>query len=414
MPPRFNELILEILHADASRPTIDTLRRLSPSDWQTMIDEAIHFRLAYQTHQFLTADPERLALVPETARHRLSESIRSTLMHNLRQQRQLQNMLMACEAAGLPVILVKGLWLTHIVYGDIKARASGDIDLLVHPQDMPRMLGTLRELGFKPTVDETTLDNLMTHEHELTLNHPDDNACFDIHWSLTIPFEETPVDETQLWQRAETFDLAGLPCLSLSLEDHLLYLCFHTALHHRFLYVGPRALLDVAQLIACPPRAIDWHALTIRAREMGWQRGVWLTLAIVGDYFGVQAPATVLDELKPLDADETPIKSAALDAVFLGQDIHDSLTPNIVRLFDEPSWRQRTAILSRKLFPPVESIASLFQVDVNEISIFRLYLKHWQRLLNDHFFKMIRLSRGNPNHTLEWQRARLIKQWLDS
>ena len=89
-----------------------------------MIDEAIHFRLAYQTHQFLTADPERLALVPEIARHRLSESIRSTLMHNLRQQRQLQNMLMACEAAGLPVILVKGLWLTHIVYGDIKARAK--------------------------------------------------------------------------------------------------------------------------------------------------------------------------------------------------------------------------------------------------------------------------------------------------
>ena len=414
MTPQFNELLLEILHTDPSRPTLCSLKRLSPQDWQSFVDETIHFRLAYQIQRFLHAEAERFELLPETAARRLSECVRGTVMHNLRQQRQLHRLLAACQSAGLPVLLVKGLWLTHIVYRDIKARPSGDIDLLVHPDDMPAILDILRKLGFRPPVDATTLGNLIAHEHELTINHPDDNACFDIHWSFTRPGEEIPIDESKFWQRAERFSLGDQPCLSLGVEDHLLYLCFHTALHHHFLYVGPRALLDVANLIAHPPRAIDWNLVQSRAYELGWQRGVWLTLALVNDYLGVRAPTAVLEELKPLEGETLPVKAAALDAIFFGQQIHDTLTPNIVRLLDEPSWRNRAAILWRKICPPKEVIASLFQAEANAKSIYRLYLKHWRRLCKDHVFKLIRLSTGERNHAAEWERAKIIKQWLES
>ncbi len=414
MTLQFKDLLLEILHADPSRPTLCSLKLLSANDWRAFVDEAIHFRLAHQIQQFLQAEPERLQLIPKAEADRLSESVRATVMHNLRQQRRLHKMLTACQAAGLPVLLVKGLWLAHVVYRDIKARPSGDIDLLVHREDMPALLDILSEQGFRPPVDATTLDNLLAHEHELTINHPDDGACFDIHWSLTRPGEDMPIDEAKFWQRAETFSLAGQPCLSLSLEDHLLYLCFHTALHHQFLYVGPRALLDVANLIAHPPRAIDWNLVQNRAYELGWQRGTWLTLALVNDYLGVSTPSAVLERLKPSNADALPIKAAALEAIFLGQQIHDSLTPNIVRLLDEPSWRNRAAILSRKICPPKEVIASLFQAEAGVTCIYSLYLKHWRRLCQDHFFKLIRLSAGERNHASELKRAKLIKQWLES
>ncbi|MDP2324928.1 MAG: nucleotidyltransferase family protein, partial [Gammaproteobacteria bacterium] len=172
--------------------------------------------------------------------------IRHTTVRNALQHRHLKALLAACERKAIPVLLTKGLWLVHCVYRNAAARDSGDIDLLFHPEDMARFTEVARELGYEVPGDGASLSAGAHSTNEFALRHPDCGLLVDVHWSLTNPVTETPVDEGLLWERSELVDIAGVPCRTPNLEDHLLYLCFHAAMHHKFWAVGPRCLYDVA------------------------------------------------------------------------------------------------------------------------------------------------------------------------
>jgi hypothetical protein len=411
MKPQFSHFLLDILHVDQQKPVVSQLSQLSTQDWQIIVDEAIYFRLTYQLQSFLTTGAQIGSSLPKACHNQLAETVRATLMHNLGQQHQLHKILLACRDADVPVMLLKGLWLTEVVYGDLKARNSGDIDLMLHPQDMPKFLKIARESGLTTPVSDGDMVELMRLQNEIPL-YADNKPSFDIHWSFTRPGEENPIDEARLWQRAEYSMVAGVPCSSLCLEDHLLYLCFHTALHHHFLYVGPRALLDVAKMINRPPRPIEWDYFLDSAQDLGWQRGVGLTLELVRVHLGVSPPLAIMQVLNPTCVDAA-VTAAALDALFSGQEIHDSLTPNIVRMLDERSWRKKLLVLMARVCPSSETIESMFKQHDPHASIYSLYVKHWQRLVKDHAGKLLNLLFGGRQQHDELQRAKLLKNWLD-
>ncbi len=54
------------------------------------------------------------------------------------------------SALGIEVMPYKGVALAEMAYGDIALRHAGDIDLLIRPQDFPRIRDAVRELGYTP------------------------------------------------------------------------------------------------------------------------------------------------------------------------------------------------------------------------------------------------------------------------
>ncbi|MGB4335863.1 MAG: nucleotidyltransferase family protein [Chromatiaceae bacterium] len=298
----------------------------------------------------------------------------------------------------------------EIIYRDLKARHSGDIDLLVAPEDMPRFTRLVRTLGFKVPPDIEDIRDITAANHEFTLTHT--AAGFDLHWSLTHPLEEAPVDDASFWRRSEIVTLAEGPCRSLGLEDHLLLLCFHATLHHRFQYVGPRALLDIARVIEQPPRPIDWRDFLARAHDLGWCRGTWLILDLVREHLGVQPPAGVLEGLRPADADDPAIRAAALAAMFLDQGNGQALDHHLVRLVSAATWRESLAILRGRLFPPRRYVASYFGVKIDHPGLTWLYVKRWGMLLKRVTPKVVHLWGGDAGRRAELERTATITAWL--
>ena len=86
---RFSDLLLEILHCDTSLPNPDRLLALSTDDWNEFTTEAIRFRMAFQVKEFFDADSQYGEIVPQVCLDRLGETVRKTLMNNLRQQAHL-------------------------------------------------------------------------------------------------------------------------------------------------------------------------------------------------------------------------------------------------------------------------------------------------------------------------------------
>jgi Uncharacterised nucleotidyltransferase len=410
---RFSHLLLEILHGDPSRPNQERLLALSPDEWHEFTAEAIRYRLAFQVKEFFEADSQYGGIVPQECLLQLGEIVRKTLMNNLRQQAHLRKMLALLKEADIPVILLKGLWLGETVYCDLKARATGDIDLLLRSEDMPRFTKLVRELGFDLPANTANICDLVPSSNEFTLLHPTRKSVFDIHWALTRRPIEKQVDEEKFWQRSEIYTIAGKPCRSLCMEDHLLYLCFHAALHHRFSYVGPRALLDIARLIANPPRPIDWNDLVARSRELNWDRGIWLMLDLTRKHLGSQLPTQVLEELCPAGAADKFIHALAMEAIFLDQSLKDKLSINIVNIAEERSLLKRAALLYERLFPASEEIATHFKTTVNSPGFRWLYFRRLGLLVRNHLPKIFLITVKNVMVMAEKDRLLAIERWMD-
>ena len=416
MMPRFMKLLLEVLHCDPVRSSLESLTPFTSTDWEQFVTEAIEYRVAFQVHEHLKSDLLRIKLVPQASLDRLTESINMTVVSNLRQQANLNKLLSACQAINLPVMLLKGLWLVETVYRDIRARSSSDIDLLFRPEDMPRFTQLAKELGFDLPENVTDIRDLMPAKNEFSLIQsfydPQFPIHWDLHWSLTHPLKDRPIDEEKLWDRSEIVTIAGIDCRSLCVEDHFLFLCFHAAEHHSFNYVGPRALLDIARLITSPPKPIDWDDLIVRAHELGWNRGTWLMLELIREHFGVQPPQFVFDNLESKGEDLSQIRVAAIEAVFLSQDHHKKLSKNIIRLLSDRSFRNRAKIVMNGIFPPKEVVATQFHKPIDTPWFFLLYLRRWGKVTK-YLPSIFGLARRQDTRMIELERGRIIDNWIN-
>lgn len=382
------------------------------TDWEELIEAAIRYRLGYQMNSFLARRPYLLEIVPDKLVVRLSQILKNQLYYNFAQISQLQKILLACEKEKIQVILLKGLWLVEYVYRDPKARLSGDIDLLVRPEDMPAFTAIAKKLNYVVPSDINNLMDLAPASNEYALSSGKSNNIIDLHWSLTRPFKEKPIDEKRIWDRSESIVIGGVACKTLSLEDHLLYLCFHTAIHHKFVYVGPRALLDIACLIDSPPRPIAWKAFVDQAREFKWSRGVWLTLDLVRENLGVSPPEYVLTMLAPINFPSPEIRESFIRALFMDQFHNDKLSPNIISLIDA-SWSSKIGILFSRMFPSKIEIATQYGIPVGSPFFLFYYGKRLLYIAFIHLPRIMQIILKNPDRIEEKERMARISRWLE-
>jgi hypothetical protein len=405
---RSRELLLSLLGEDLRGKAPSAPVRPGEGECEELVALAIRSSLSFQVLQ-AAARPSANAL-PSDCVKALVEQVRHTSVHNVLQLRRLQQILRACAEEGIPVILAKGLWLVHQVHRDPAARDSGDIDLLFRPQDMPRFTRVAEALGFEVPADGACLSTHAQSTNEYALRHRDGGSLVDVHWSLTHPSTEAPVDEQLLWDRSELFDLAGVPCRTLNLEDHLLYLCFHAAVHHRFWAVGPRCLHDVAMVVRQPPRPIRWEELVARAEALGWGRAAWLMFALVEEHLGVSVPHPVMQSLHRPTAADDAVRRVALETVFAALD-QKSLYRHLARLLAPKPWPERWRELRQLLLPSRVQMTNQFGTSPGTPT-WQLHLKRWALKLREWTPDAGALLAGSPAQRQELQRTRQIAQWL--
>jgi hypothetical protein len=403
-------LLLFTLRACLEKPQRPIASELQAAHWDSVVDLAMEMSLSFQVLQacgFVAHENGSSGWMKA-----LRMQIRHTTVRNALQHWRLKELLEACERKAIPVMLAKGLWLVHCVYQDAAARDSGDIDLLFHPEDMSRFTEVARELGYEVPGDGASLSAGAHSTNEFALRHPDGGLLVDVHWSLTNPETETPVDEGLLWGRAVVVDVGGVPCRTLNLEDHLLYLCFHAAMHHKFWAVGPRCLYDVAMVVRQPPRPIRWDELTARAHALGWGRAAWLMFALVDEHLGVPVPAGVMESLHRESTADQAVRRLAVEQIFAARQ-QESLYRHMARLLAPGTSGRRLAVLRQLLLPSRVQITNQFGV-ASATPTWRLHVKRWSNKLHDWVPEIGALLVGSRTHRKELSRTRQIQRWLDA
>jgi hypothetical protein len=261
-------------------------------NWEQLLDMAdFHGIITLVAHNLNTSNFRDF--IPEAYFDRLNRVYNSTLYKNVLLSNELTNVLAAFNKHGIDTIALKGTVLAEIIYKNPALRAIGDIDILVHPRDIPQSRSLLNRLGYQQMPASPHWEH---HFHEVPYyKQATYLILLELHWDLedrrlvTIPEEE-------IWRRSQLFELNGIPTMVLSPEDNLLFLSTHLSKQTDTLL---KFLGDIAELLKKYQDTLDWDYIVTSARS--WQTDVTVYYAMrrAKDLLGAPVPALSLEALKP-------------------------------------------------------------------------------------------------------------------
>ncbi len=212
------------------RSLVDSLMQSGLVAWEAVLRLADHHgtsALLYQNFLRLRdlAPPEVLAA--------LRQSYEKNVHKSLFLARELIRILDCLDAIAAEVIPYKGIVLSEVYYGDMALRQSGDLDLFVREQDVPRIKNAVRELGYTVRVaipDDAERDYIASG-YECTFDSPAGKNLVELQWALQPRFYAVDFDMDGLFERAVNLEVAGRRVKTPSPEDLLLVLSVHAAKH---------------------------------------------------------------------------------------------------------------------------------------------------------------------------------------
>ena len=310
-------------------------------NWTRLVDLALLNRMQVLLDQVMTATGLHDALPPDAAQA-LQEGVAKYEYNARHLGHDLQQYLQFAAQIEQQVVVMKGLWLCKKIYGQDAMRPGGDIDVLMHHQDIPDALTILEEqMGYgrwwRPLLDDRYYDR--HHLHQQRCNH-DRSIWFEPHWLLDHPYTRLTVDYDGLLARTTPGELWGEPVRELDPSDLLLSLAIHLVKHAVYL---PSTLkrpdlarliladgmlmyfVDVAEALRHYEGAIDWDQTIELARQSGTVAVLGAVLQVCRRFLHANVPDQVLDALAipPQGRVTTLLMNRMADhilAIYMGQE----------------------------------------------------------------------------------------------
>lgn len=408
-PTDTTDLLLAVLNPAPQADTAVRLRRLDEAAWTALVRAANQQRVL----TFFYACLQRLNVetaVPRTLLDQMRQKQQQITLQNLAIYRELRLIAAKMQAENVPMIVLKGPYLATAVYPHMSQRAVGDLDLLVPEQNVPQVIDLMHELGWRET-QSFTLDALRQHRHHLPPMFKDGvNFPIEIHWNIVRPLENNRITPSDLWAQPIHVSLAGTASLAFPPHLQLLHLALHAAYNHQFAF-DLRSLCDIALIIDQQAEAVDWALFVETAQAWQWQRGVYLTMKLVQEFWGTAVPAPVLSQLQPTAMPPDLIRLAK-EQILWGRANNYGITTNFSQLKGSKSLLGKARLIFSFVLPKRSFLSSRYGVAPDSAQIWRFYLINFRDLLKRNVRRTWRLLRGQQTVTEAVDRRNQLSEWL--
>ena len=231
--------------------------------------------------------------IPPSTFNFLRSTYYQTLAQNTLMYQELERILKALDAAGIPVIVLKGAALAATVYEDIGLRPMGDLDLLVKEQHLQKALDLICSLGYvqEPMPHEKFNQQIGYDVH--LWNGLNDKMKVELHWQLVVGGDDWPsANMGWFWEErvSPTLDKDAQNDLlynltKLSPEASLLYSVGHLLLQHGVKQARLLWFFDIQILLSKHMQTLNWQSLLKEANELHWTAALLTALALVEQLF---------------------------------------------------------------------------------------------------------------------------------
>ena len=237
------------------------------------------------------ADADIVERIGQDRYEQLRSHYREMSVLNLWYMLDIGQVLEALGAAAIPVLVMKGVDVASTLYPQSNLRYFNDVDLMVHPMHLDAAIAILESLGYSYH-QEYRFEEISTQRAAFVYTKPvaAGYLTFELHTSPHMNEMNISFDVEHIWQRARPIEVAGVPAKGMSLEDLLLYLCWHYRSHafERLIW-----LYDIVMLLHKHADTLDWGLLYRLARQQGLVVTVYYVLSWCQALWEVRLPDEV-------------------------------------------------------------------------------------------------------------------------
>mgnify|MGYP002386823728 CR=1 FL=1 len=379
----------------AARPPGEAL------EWECVVALARQHGLSPLFYWRTARSPGRAA-VPAHLLEQLKNDLYCAVRRTMLAERQLSELLMALDAAGVPVLVLKGA-AAAAFYPDPALRAYSDLDCLVPEPQLAAAENALRALGYGSHLSPAWWQNHFAHLPPMTRRN--DELGVETHWRLDLGEDRAGrLPAGDVWQRSVTWNLpGGQPALRLDDVDTVLHLCYHAAVQHR-LHLGLHPLCDLAQVVSGWDDA-RWGTLMSRARAYGLSRAVDLLLALAARWLSLEIPPEIRRSWQPL----APIVEGWLARLATPQ---AGAPAAMVVAGSARALGPRLRHLLWHVFLPRQGMAVVYGIPADSARIWLTYAWRPFHLLRKHGGTLWRVLRGDRAARAAWDSDVWLEQWL--
>ena len=204
---------------------------------------------------------------PKIADWPSSQDLRATSLTirliNHIQLETLKEILVKSECLFPAITLLKGSSTGSELYPEPHLRIMRDLDLLVAPEDQPKLETILLEMGFRQR-STNSHEFYVRHHHSMPFFHKEKGVWVEVHRGLFPPSHklgQLPVFSTEnIRAEQRPFMLGEIPVMRLSTELQIIYTASHWALELKR-EGGVFALLDIIYLLKRNSHHLRWDTI---------------------------------------------------------------------------------------------------------------------------------------------------------
>ncbi len=260
-------------------------RMQQPVRWRSVFELAERHGTQPLLYQALSGFEQA---VPPEEMFLLKQAYQTNLHKSLLLSRELIRIVDHVTALGIDVMPYKGPALAEVLYRDIALRQSGDIDLLIRPQDMASVRDAVRTLGYTPHMSLSVAEEraYVKSGYEYAFDGAAGPNLLELQWAIQPRFYAVDFDMDGLFQRATTVTVAGRQMRTPAFEDLFLVLSLHAAKHVWGRLVW---LCDIARLMNLP--SLNWEWIGLQALDLGIVRILRVTMLLANRLLESAIPA---------------------------------------------------------------------------------------------------------------------------
>jgi len=258
-----------------------------------------------------------------------------------------------CRSAGIEYRLFKGAVLAHQVYPQPQYRTFGDIDLLVRPNDLPRLEQLLLAMDFEICDDlyhSFPLSIVQKYNFARHYQHRQPPEIpVDVHLNLTGKLHPFQFNGQDFWQNSSQITITGRNYPTFKLEYQAIAGLYHAFKHYYFKLIW---LCDLYLLLQQPK--LNWDLLLALIDKYRltrlWQYFNYLSVPLFGKAFEPVKPP-----FRPTQ------RLISVEQVLNGfTRLNASQARMVLPLLYHPDWKVKFQYIWRQLLPPREVISAFY------------------------------------------------------
>ena len=286
---------------------IDQLENEDNIDWKKLIYLSDSHGLSSLLYQYLI---NNRITAPGKYFNELKHRYEANALRNKLLTHELVKIMDFLKQNSIRVLAYKGPTLTIALYGDLKLRHFGDLDILIHQKDALNASALISDLNYVRTIPPMSPAKesrflKIDHEHEFVSD--DDLISIDLHWALSthrFPFQ---MNTEALFTNYRTIQYGQASIDYIADEYLLVFLCMHCNkdLWRKLIWIA-----DIDRLIRSH-NELDWDLSFRIARESHCERMLIVTLYVLHTLLDTPLPTDIISRIHQ----DKHVQTLGLDAV---------------------------------------------------------------------------------------------------